>query len=267
MCFMYLPKNGRVITIGDGDLSFSRALLAHLSHENIIATTYDSEDILRDKYTRNALDDLLNAGVRVEHSVDINDLASINRLPHNFADIVIFNHPLVPNRRSGTATQKERDKRANIANRDLLYHFLKQCFEVLLNPVGERLCYITSKSVKPYSHWHIETSLTLNQPYHHIGNEAFDLSLFKHYMVRRIDRDKCVKLEASDVHVYSDNTRHPIKKYLTPFNFTEDKGCPLCRKGPFTHANDWKNHQNTRLHKSQQQYHDAWSAHCNVKYK
>jgi 25S rRNA (uracil2634-N3)-methyltransferase len=264
---MYLPKNGRVITIGDGDLSFSRALLAHISHENIIATTYDSEDVLRNKYTRNALDDLLNAGVRVEHSVDVNDLASINRLPHNFADIVIFNHPLVPNQRSGTATQKERDKRANLANRDLLYHFLKQCFEVLLNPVGERLCYITSKSVKPYSHWHIETSLTLNQPYHHLGNDAFDLSLFKHYMVRRIDRDKCVKLEAIDVYIYSDNTRHPIKKYLTPFNFTEDKGCPLCRKGPFTHANDWKNHQNTRHHKSQQQYHDAWSAHCNVKYK
>jgi 25S rRNA (uracil2634-N3)-methyltransferase len=262
---MYLPKNCRVITIGDGDLSFSRALLAHVSHENIIATSYDSEDELRDKYTLNALDDLLNAGVRVEHGVDVNDLASINRLPHNFADIVIFNHPLVPNRRSDTENQKERDKSANLANRDLLYHFLKQSFEVLLNPEGERLCYITSKSVRPYSNWHIETSLTLNQLYHHLGNEAFDLSLFKRYMVRKVDQDKCVKLEASDVHIYSDNTRHPIKKYLTPFNFTEDKCCPLCREGPFINANDWKNHQNTRLHKSQQQYHDVWTTHCNVK--
>jgi 25S rRNA (uracil2634-N3)-methyltransferase len=121
--------------------------------------------------------------------------------------------------------------------------------------------------VKPYSHWHIETSLTFNKPYHHLGNEAFDSSLFKHYMVRKVDRDKCVKLEASDVHVYSDNTLHPIKKYLTAFSFTGDKYCPLCRKGPFTNANDWKNHQNTRLHKSQQQYHDVWSGHCNVKYQ
>jgi 25S rRNA (uracil2634-N3)-methyltransferase len=86
---MYLPKNCRVITIGDGDLSFSRALLTHVSHEDLIATTYDSEDILRDKYTRNALDNLLNAGVMVEHSVDVNDLVSINRLPQNFADIVM----------------------------------------------------------------------------------------------------------------------------------------------------------------------------------
>jgi 25S rRNA (uracil2634-N3)-methyltransferase len=69
---------------------------------------------------------------------------------------------LVPAQRSHTQTQKERDKSANLANRDLLYHFLKQSFKVLLNPEGERLCYITSKSVKPYSHWHIETSLTLN---------------------------------------------------------------------------------------------------------
>ncbi len=102
---MYLPKNCRVITIGDGDLSFSRALLAHVSREDLIATTYDSDDVLRDKYTQNALDDLVNAGVMVEHSVDVNDLASITRLPHNFADIVIFNHPLVPAQQSHTQTQ------------------------------------------------------------------------------------------------------------------------------------------------------------------
>lgn len=264
---MYLPKNCRIITIGDGDLSFSRALLTHVSPENLIATTYDSEHVLREKYTQNALDDLLNAGVMVKHSVDITNLASINRLPHNFADIVIFNHPLVPMRRNHTRAQKERDKIANLANRDLLYQFLKQSFEVLLNPDGQRLCYITSKSVKPYSHWHIETSLTLNKPYHYVGNEAFNLSLFKNYMVRKVDRDKCVKLEASDVYVYSDNTLHPIKKRLTPFSFSGDNCCPLCRKGPFTTAYDWKNHQNTRLHKSQQQYHDEWLRHRNVQYQ
>lgn len=86
-------------------------------------------------------------------------------------------------------------------------------------------------------------------------------------MVRKVDRGKCVKLDASDVYIYSDNTLHPIKKYLTPFNFTRDKCCPLCQKGPFTNANDWKNHQKTRLHKSQQQYHDVWSAHCNLNYQ
>jgi 25S rRNA (uracil2634-N3)-methyltransferase len=121
--------------------------------------------------------------------------------------------------------------------------------------------------VKPYSHWHIETSLTLNTTYHYLGNETFNFSLFKHYMVRKVDRDKCVKLEASDVHIYSDNTLHPIKKYLTPFSFTGDKCCPLCRKGPFANANDWKKHQVTRLHKSQQQYHDMWTGHCNIAMK
>jgi 25S rRNA (uracil2634-N3)-methyltransferase len=86
-------------------------------------------------------------------------------------------------------------------------------------------------------------------------------------MVRKVDRDKCVKLEASDVHIYSDNTLHPIKKDLTPFSFAGDKCCPLCRKGPFANANDWKNHQFTGLHKSQQQYHDMWSGHCNEQYQ
>ena len=251
------------MTIGDGDLSFSRALLAYVSHDNLIATTYDSEDVLRNKYTRNALDDLLNAGVKVEHSIDISNLASVNRLPQNFADIVIFNHPLVPTQHSDGLDQKERKKQANLANRDLLYQFLKHSFTVLLNPEGERLCYITSKSVKPYSDWQIETSLTLNTSYQFLGNQTFNLSLFKNYMVRKIDKDKYVKHEASQVYVYSDNYAHPINSYLTAFSFTADQCCPLCRIGPFTQADDLKNHYNTRLHKTQQQFHDAWSTHLN----
>ncbi|WP_339724364.1 Rossmann-like fold-containing protein [uncultured Paraglaciecola sp.] len=261
---MYLPKNCRVITIGDGDLSFSRALLAHVPPNNLIATTYDSENVLRDKYTRNALDDLLNAGVIVEHSVDIKDIASVKRLPQHFADIVIFNHPLVPSQDRAVLPQKERNKRANLANRDLLYYFLKHSFAALLIPEGLRLCYITSKSVKPYSDWHIETSLTFNTPYQFLGNQAFNLSLFKHYMVRKVDRDKYLKHQESEVYVYSDKNSHPINSCLTTFSFSEDKCCPLCRIGPFTDADDYKNHLNTRLHKTQQHYHDMWSAHCNL---
>lgn len=264
---MYLPKNCRVITIGDGDLSFSRALLKHVPPNNLIATTYDSEDVLRDKYTRNALDDLLNSGVKVEHNIDVNNLTSVNRLPQNFADIVIFNHPLVPNQPSDVLPQNERKKRANLANRDLLYRFLQHSFAVLLNSEGQRLCYITSKSVKPYSDWHIETSLTLNRPYQFLGDQAFNLSLFKHYMVRKVDKDKYVKHEESKVYVYSDKNAHPINGYLTAFKFTEDNCCPLCRMGPFKHAVDGVNHHNTRLHKTQQQYHDLWSAHYNRNYQ
>lgn len=211
---MYLPKNCRVITIGDGDLSFSRAILEHVPPNNLIATTYDSEDVLRDKYTRNALNDLLSAGVMVKHSVDIKDSASVNRLPQNFADIVIFNHPLVPSQPGDALPQKERKKRANLANRDLLYYFLKHSFAGLLNPEGQRLCYITSKSVKPYSDWHIETSLTLNRPYQFLGNQVFNLSLFKNYMVRKVDKDKYVKHEESKVYVYSDKNAHPLFEFI-----------------------------------------------------
>lgn len=127
------------MTIGDGDLSFSRALLEHVPPNNLIATTYDTEDVLRNKYTRNALDDLLSARVMVKHSVDIKDIASVTRLPQHFADIVIFNHPLVPSQYSDVSPQKERKKRANLANRDLLYRFLKHSFTVLLNPGGQHI--------------------------------------------------------------------------------------------------------------------------------
>ncbi|MEP0357236.1 hypothetical protein [Paraglaciecola sp.] len=74
--------------------------------------------------------------------------------------------------------------------------------------------------------------------------------------MRKVNKDKYVKHEESMVYVYSDKNAHPINGYLTTFRFAEDKYCPLCRMGPFTHAVDLKNHHYTRLHKTQQQCHD-----------
>ncbi len=269
---MYLPTNARILTIGDGDLSFSRALLAHVAPENLIASTYDSESTLRSKYKSNALDDLLLAGVSVFHGIDITNAKSVQQLPSNHADIVIFNHPLVPTQKTYAQYQKERNKTANLMNRNLLYHFLKHCFKWLLSSNGERLCYITTKSVKPYSHWHIETSLTpivesnsnTSGLVEFIGSEAFDVSLFKHYLIRNVDRDKCVKHEASDIYVYSDNNVHSIKSRLTTFKYNQKGYCPLCRKGPFANSDDWALHQNTRIHKAQWQYHVDWLEHQTI---
>ncbi|MUH72085.1 class I SAM-dependent methyltransferase [Psychrosphaera haliotis] len=276
---MYLPKNCRVITVGDGDLSFSRALLAHVSPNNLIASTYDSESVLRNKYKHNALDDLLNAGVAVFHDIDITNLESVKQLPQEQADIVIFNHPLVPTQKTYAQYQKERNKTANLLNRNLLYHFIKHSFDVLLSSSGERLCYITTKSVKPYSHWHIETSLTplvltplvltplvtassdSKNSVEFLGSEAFNVSLFKNYLIRNVDRDKCVKHEASDIYVYSDNNEHNIKSRLTSFQYDQEGYCPLCRKGPFANQADWELHKNTRIHKAQWQYHLDWQQH------
>ncbi|QTH63912.1 DUF2431 domain-containing protein [Psychrosphaera ytuae] len=258
---MYLPKHARVVTIGDGDLSFSRALLAHIPAEQLLATTYDDEHVLRDKYAINALDDLKKAGVATLHGIDITSGNSLAELQAFEADIVIFNHPLVPTQKSYSQYQKERDKSANLMNRNLLYHFLKHSFETILSISGLRLCYITTKSVKPYSHWHIETSLCHQQPFRYLGQEPFEVSLFKNYLVRNVDRDKCVKHEASDIYVYSDQADHSIQPRLTKFKYTADNHCPLCRKGPFENESDWALHCNTRIHKAQQQYSDAWFRH------
>ncbi len=255
---MYLSQSSKVITIGDGDLSFSRALLQFIAPEQLIATTYDSEHTLRDKYTRHALDCLIEQGVKTFHDVDITCPESLKKLPLKSADIVIFNHPLVPTQRSYAQYQKERDKSANLLNRALLYHFLKHSFAHLLSQNGERLAFITTKSVKPYSHWHIETSLTQDTPYQFLGSHPFDIAKFKAYQVRNVDRDKCVKHSASDVYVYSDNLHHPINTQLQAFKYSAQGYCELCRKGPFTSDTDWQNHTHTRVHKAQSQYQTDW---------
>ncbi len=255
---MYLPNPCRIITIGDGDLSFSRALLGYVSPENLIATTYDSDSELREKYAKNALEDLLDAGVKVCHELDITSINSTQKLANQWADIVIFNHPLVPTQRSFTQYQKERNKTANLMNRALLDSFLKNSFEYLLAFEGPRLCYITTKSVKPYSHWHLETSLTRNTSYRYLGKQAFEQKLFKNYMIRNVDRDKCVKHQNSDIYCYSDKPNPTLEAQLTSFEFNKDMHCPLCRKGPFTKDEDWQIHQQTRIHKAQVAYHQSW---------
>jgi len=47
---MYINPNWRILTIGDGDLSFSNALLQHYAPTQLTATIYDPLATLENKY-------------------------------------------------------------------------------------------------------------------------------------------------------------------------------------------------------------------------
>lgn len=260
---MYLSNSWNVITVGDGDLSFSQALLKKCPGIHVCTTVLDSEHQLREKYKDNAIDSLKNAQQSIVYGVDIIRPDSFtNRLQNRF-DLAIFQFPLVPNagpRRPGQSWHQSND--SNLMNRKLLHAFLQNAAKLLLSPEGARLCYITSKDVKPYCDWNIEALGNDHNgqpsPMEYIGQMPFNPNEFPGYRIRNVDRDKQVKSTAAITYVWTDNTNQPLSKTLQKPNFASDEYCQLCGVGPIQTAKDWQAHLNSRLHKRRLNYQLQW---------
>ena len=91
---MYLNSQWRVITIGDGDLSFSHALVKSRNIKQLVATVFDSKQILSDKYGEQHLKTLESEGITVLTGFDICKPESWGNVQLHSADLVIFQFPL-----------------------------------------------------------------------------------------------------------------------------------------------------------------------------
>lgn len=261
---MHIQATWRVLTIGDGDLSFSAALARRWPTLKITASVLDSEQQLRDKYQLNAIDTLQEAGQRVMFEVDITQPDSLrDKLKASF-DVTIFQFPLVPNagpRRPGQSWHQGED--SNLLNRKLLNAFLRYSQHYLLASNGARLSYITSKDVKPYCDWNIEC---LAEPgsFRHIGQMPFIPGEFPGYRIRNVDRDKQVKSTAAITYAWSDSPQPQLHRYLTAPPEAAPQYCELCHIGPVTDAQDWQNHLNSRQHRRRAGYQQAWQDYLNA---
>ena len=77
---MYIDSNWRILTVGDGDLSFSHALLKRFNPKLLTASVLDSEQVLLAKYGENSLAQLKQAGIDVVTELDITDSNSWQKL-------------------------------------------------------------------------------------------------------------------------------------------------------------------------------------------
>lgn len=253
---MHIQDNWRILTIGDGDLSFSQALATRFPNIQLSASVLDSEQQIRDKYRLNAIDTLRDAGHQVNFEVDITCPESFKDKVKPIFDLTLFQFPLVPNagpRRPGQSWHQGAD--SNLLNRKLLRAFLLNSQSYLLSEHGARLSYITSKDVKPYCDWHIEC---LAEPgsFNYLGHMPFLPGEFTGYRIRNVDRDKQVKSTAATTYVWSDKSHQEIP--LTPAPQSEEQYCPLCKVGPVADTQDWQNHLNSRQHRRRDGYQQAW---------
>ena len=253
---MYLNPDWRILTVGDGDLSFSNALNKALKPHTLVASTYDSEATITTKYADNAFTALDGAGVSILTEFDVTQPSAWQRLDRQKFDLVIFQFPLIPAFKDQTAFEQQAS--ANTLNRALLHQFIKYANHYALDESGPQLCYITSKDVKPYLHWNIEGSLAQGLNANYIGQMPFDITLFSGYKIRNVDRDKHVKDTSGITYVFSPSENNQLRPKLTYPNYLTDNHCALCRAGPFCFEEDQKKHFNGKKHLQMQSLENDW---------
>lgn len=265
---MYLNSDWRILTIGDGDFSFSLALMQTVKPRHLTATAYDSLAEISEKYGDQHYQDLRALQCDVLTGFDVTCPDSWQGLSLNQFDAVIFQFPLMPGFRSKEEfIEKAAGASTNLLNRRLLRQYLVHCERFFLDPEGAGLAIITSKDVKPYREWNLEYSLAINTGMHYLGYLSFQSDEFPGYKVRNVDRDKHVKDTKGLSYYWSPNQSHQLKASLNypgwlQHGLQAGDYCALCRTGPFASDRDAREHLLSRRHKVLQQYEDDWRQDC-----
>lgn len=276
---MIIQKHWNILTVGDGDLSFSRALLHHISAEQLTATVFDSRAVLNEKYADEHALALEQAGSQVIFDFDVTRPDSWPQdsdvLPLQSFDLVIFQFPLVPAFSSHDDFLNQCDGiSVNTVNRRLLRLFLIHCEQYFLAEQGAQLCYITSKDVKPYCEWNIEYAICQQTKLHYLGSLDFNLDHFPGYRIRNVNRDKFVRDRVSTTFIWSPNkeavltlpsgeiaTLQQPDFYQPGLHQTvAEEYCQLCKAGPFTTVQQREGHLLSRKHKLMMLYEQQWQA-------
>lgn len=267
---MHLKPNWRILTIGDGDLSFSASLWNHFKPAQLTATVFDSQQTLEDKYQHHAIKQLhTDPNQQVLFGFDVTDPKTWAKLRNQSFDLVIFQFPLVPAFEDPEYFHKMGDISVNTLNRLLLRKFLIHCTQYFLDPNGQQLCYITSKDVKPYCEWNIENSLIQGLEHiEYLGSMPFNIADFPGYKVRNVDRDKHVKDTQGITYVWRPKTdtlthnnalERELIEGLIAKSHQGEEYCEFCKAGPFVSASDKALHEQTKKHRLMQQYENQYA--------
>ncbi|MBL4797608.1 MAG: DUF2431 domain-containing protein [Oleispira sp.] len=257
---MYIKPNWRILTIGDGDLSFSASLWQNFKPKQLTATVFDSQQTLEDKYQHHAIDLLkTDSNQQLLFDFDVTNPKSWGALKKQQFDLVIFQFPLVPAFEDPQYFHNKGYISINTFNRLLLRKYLIHGEKYFLDPNGEQLCYITSKDVKPYSEWNIENSLNQDLEHiHYLGSTPFRIENFPGYKIRNVDRDKHVKDTQGITYIWSPRTERELPEELTPKTHQGQEHCQFCKAGPFVSTSDKTLHEQSKKHQLMQRYEDQY---------
>ena len=256
---MYINPAWRILTIGDGDLSFSHSLLKNYRPKALTATIFDDYATLSAKYGAEYFKQLQTNGCDVLTSFDVTKTQTWGQLSAHQFDLVVFQFPLIPAFNSADDFKSQcRNISLNTLHRRLLRQYLLNCFDHFLDSKGVQLAFITSKDVKPYRQWQIEQSLTLNTDINYLGYMNFEIEKFPDYRIRNVDRDKHVNNTQGVTHVFSRRTSTELDSQLIKPHYLDDNYCSYCRVGPFHNEQDQRIHHATKKHQQMALFEQQW---------
>lgn len=260
---MYINPVWRILTIGDGDLSFSYSLLKHYQPAALTATIFDDYASLADKYSVEHYQKLQAQGCEVLTGFDVTNSQTWGELTKQPFDVVIFQFPLLPAFNSvedfkQQCGDKLKTVSVNTLHRRLLRSYLLNCFNEFLDNKGAQLAFITSKDVKPYRQWNIEQALTIDTDINYLGCMPFEIEKFPGYKVRNVDRDKHVKDTQGISYAFSTKNTTELDSKLTKPKYLSEHYCAACRVGPFHTEKDEVNHIASKRHQQMDIFEQQW---------
>ncbi|WCJ19461.1 hypothetical protein M5689_001753 [Euphorbia peplus] len=141
----------KILLVGEGDFSFSVSLAnAFGSASNMVATSLDSEDDVKQKYSKGEtkLKILSEMGCTIIHGVDAHTM-SYHLFLYSPFDRIVFNFPHV-----APLAYREHDIIQIQVHQELVTGFLRNASDMLTSG-GE--VHVTHKTAHPFSKWEIET--------------------------------------------------------------------------------------------------------------
>eukprot|EP00961_Rhodomonas_salina_P255506 3453252-Rhodomonas_salina.2 len=264
---MTTRREYKCLTVGDGDFSFSLALVrsSKCGGESLLATSYDSFDGVVRKYGEAAESNvkaLVDAGAVVQHGVDATQLEETL-----LADVVVeevhFMHPLID---AGDSDRLARsgviacNSDVIIQNRLLVLRFLRSAQKLLARPIGE--IKVTVKDVYPYSWWRVGRLAEFAPPLRLKRVECFVLESFPGYVSRTVDRDGILPVESASSYVFGhlDETEDDGAPAAASSSTIKDAVffCDTCDK-TFTSDGDRSRHLGNRKHNARSHLEERWS--------
>ena len=168
-CGLY-DESCNVLTVGDGDFSFSLSLI-NAGHyvDKLVATSYESHDSVTSVYINSniILKQLHKAGVSVLHDVDATNLAITKQINQNSFDIIVWNFPCMGIERGADGQAEHIEK-----NQELLRKFFQNASNYL-RVNGKCEVHVTHKTIEPFSWWKI-TDIGTSCNYSFLGSLVFD---------------------------------------------------------------------------------------------
>ena len=157
-CPSFYKPNHNLLTVGDGDFSFSLSIARSLEQHSdlngtFVATSHESLEQLNETYNsvgvKEILRNLHDCGVFVAHGVDATDFESTAPfLKLAYFDFIIWNFPCVRAEKGADGQASEIE-----INKNLLRSFFINAHKYLKNGTGR--IHITHKTIEPFSWWGI----------------------------------------------------------------------------------------------------------------